>query len=826
MAGSAGQVDDSFLDEPDDSFLDDSFLDDAPDTDSLGGKDIAGNWRMDAQTDEQGPPISEAEREQVRQPLALRVRYALAKRQAKQPLTPAENDALKQYLSDKDSGAPAIGPLETANAHGANAAAFDLGDEALGHLRAAGRKLTGDPKAYADLASEEKTAIRDYLRRAEEQNPGTAATSKVLGGLASGIAGPAGKLATLAQGALAGYGASDKSGTDALPDAAGGAVAAHYGGKALEAAGAAGRGALQAGTRLAGHALELPGRGVAALEEWLGGKGIAQRGGDAPIALGDELGDTSGQIALKRAARDTGSPPVQTDAETPMAEAKAMQQTADGTVPAEKPAARPKLRVQHHAQNFDAMDTKEAMSVLAKEDPRIKAGIGYDNAKGAISDKDAADILAHHERSTPVLNKIARENNPNAALTQAAREPTEQEEQSVIAALDRLAARGREPFNAGAGRAQANDDFLRWKAGQDALGRSPKLTPEQAALYSGMTPEEKAAFIVPRGGGDKNPAYRRMTDEQLAMDQIPDEQLTPAQRNERSMLVRRGLEDDGFRTGYDPGDHAPGYDRPTASAPSSEMGPNDLKIWDQIVKNGRDPRTPLPAELQPKGETKVLGARKNAGPRQPIQATEPETRTNYDAGQTGAYPRLVDNDATRTRVKPGVATEQQKTAPWEPKPESVSARARLQKQANGRRLMKRAAPVAGLVGGVTGFAHGGPMGAAAGMMAAATGKGAAGAGIDVATVLGQHLRAVADKSMRPELFAQKLASDPRLATELAKRPGKIGQAGRSIAEAVQQGGANAAKARAWTIANQPWFQEQLQSDEDGQAAPSSAATAP
>lgn len=737
--------------------------------------DKAGSWDGDRYIPAgfQGPPISPAEAEQVRQPLGLRVRYALAKAKANggdfSKLAPAEKDALRAYTTRKK---PEIGTVDAMNALGANAFLGEFGDEIMG--------ATGG----------DKEGRRAYLKDALDQHPYTGTASQVLGAGVGGVMLPAGRLASAVQGAVTGYGASEEPDVSGqLWDAAGGAAAGYYGGRALEAAGGAAKGLARGAGSLAGRALELPGKGRAALEEWMGGTSLAQRGGEAPVKLGAAFGDTAEQQALKRTAAATAPP----------AEASA---TAPAPAPVEpQPVNTTGRQVNVSPQNLDSMSTADAYAQLMREDPR--AGMPWDfishdlsNAKraadgGAVLSKGPAmgwqggevksvhtpemteRTLGHFERSIPTLNRMAAEASPEAAAIQQSRMPTNKESQDVLAALDRLAGKGQTA----------------------PVPQAPaKPAGENAAWYEsifGEVPEDRYADEAARAYGPNQRAMGMRTYE------------TPeARRVAREAAFEKdiGLDD---RLHNRPETRAPALSdqsntvnirggAPKPGAPSAEnLGPNDLRIYGESVKNGRDPRTALPEILRGSGQQPRAVPAQN------------ETATHFAQGdETRAYPRLVDQDVTRTAgAAPDAPSEAQKAAPWDPQP-SASARSRLQKQAQGARLLGRASNMVPLVGS------------------------AANASIDMATTIGQHLRAVSSGKMRPEVFAQKISGNPALAMQMAGLPGKMGYAGREISQALKQGGASAAKARAWVIANQPWFRAQLQEGRDAQAAPSSVASAP
>jgi hypothetical protein len=706
-------IDDSFLDET----PDDSFLDEAP---------------ADASMD-QGPPISAREIQDVRLPLGQRVKYALAKRKAGEKLEPVEVDAIKQYLNNPNG--PEINTLDAVNALGANSAFGEMGDEILGYARAAMEKMRGNPEGFSSLAEKEKFALRNYLKRAQAQNPGWGVASQIAGAFGVGAMLPAGKIANAIQGAATGYGQSEsKDLSDQAIDALGGAAAAHYGGEALKAAGVVGKGMARAGTSLAGKVLQLPGKGRAALEEWLGGLPMAKKGGDAPVRMSEEFGDTSGQAELRRLASE-----------------------ADHGQTAPRPDPR-----------LDEMSTSDAMAELDKRDPRRDVGYGpnQDIPQDVITRDLAGKVLGFHEQALPTLNRMAREASPEAAAVQAGRAPTDEEAAQVMAALERLAKRSERP-----------DLQSRWARGLP----SDLNAPDRPSGYDARWKPSMSQDVAAGHAADYRREFPNASDESVNryIAEAADYDNTDA----RFMDRKRGGVDEPSKISpvVDPNatvNRRTGKPLPMARNPQAEPGPNDLQIHGQVVPNARDPRTPLPPELaQPKTGT------------EPIRATAPDA---------------------------------QKIAPWDASA-SQNARERLQKQANGARLLGRAGKASPLVGAAIGGAAGGVPGA---MLGAMTGKSAVGAGIDFATEIGKHLQAVSSGAMRPESFAQKMASDPRLATQMASMPGKMGYAGREIARALKEGGTSAAKARAWTIANQAWFREQLQQDTDGQAAPSSTASAP
>lgn len=737
---------DAFLAD-DDPFDPDAFLADEPDTTSMGGNTIDGGWRMDAESSEQGPPISKDEIEQVKQPLPLRVRHALAKHKAKQQLSPAEIDAIKQWTS---RGTPRLGDpvqklaskvginigddtashLATAGAHGANAFLGELGDEAIG-------ALGGD-----------KQLARDFLAESGRQNPGTAMASQLAGGGASGAMLPAGKLANVAQGAVTGFGASEEEGIGAIPEAIAGGVAGHYVGAALGKA-ARGSGAalgkssqpLKVAGRLAGGAAQLTGRGVSALDEWFGGTGLGKVGGDAKVNTRPEFGDTVGEGALKRQVADAEASRVAAK-EVPKAGEAPMQTATE---------AAPGPRRDVPAQNVDGMSTADAYGTLMREDPRVKAGIGYDSK---IAPEQADEILGHYDRSMPTLNRIAAESNPEAAAIQKGRMPSNAEADEIMMALDRM----RQEPKPKPAPATDNVEWYESMYGEQpaeryAGGPRPVYGPAGRAhgLQSFETPEAAAK------------AGERAFEKDLGMD-----------RRWPDTKPGAGVDPDATaRLGAKP--------RPMATDASPEMGPNDLRIGGKVVKNGRDPRTPLPPEL--------AAPKARAPGQQPIRpvSQQGETQTGFMSdGETSAFPSFFDQDATQTAAQVAAqASKQQATAmKVEPWAAADGAKQRLQNIANGKRLRGRAGKMLPIVGQM------------------------AGAGVDMATELGKHMSNLSSGKATPGAFAAALGANPQMAQELAQMGGKWGAAGKEILRAMQTGGAAAAKARAYVISQQPWFAAQ------------------
>ncbi len=775
MAGRAQQIDDSFLDDPTpgESLRDDSFLDEMPDSDKqalpLGGQDTSGNWRMDLGQagDNQGPPLTPKEAQELKLPLGGRIKYALAKLKAGEQLEPIERDTLNTYL--RGHSAPATGALETANAHGANAAAFEFGDEALGYLRAGMEKLKGNPEGFGSLAEKEKFAIRDYLKRSADEHPWAAGLGAAGGGLASGIAMPAGKLANALQGAATGLGASEARDAGGMAtDALGGAAMGHYGGEAISRAGAVAKGVARGTGSMAGRAMQLPGKIGTALEEWAGGKA---GGGDMPINLSREYGDTSEQAFLKKIANEKA--PVQTpvpgDANKPRPSPMVEQPVTLDTRP----------RSQHPAQKLEDLPTSESFGVLKSEDPLELAGISRDElGSGDIkANKDlSSDIIAHADRSMPVYNKAARQGNPDARMIQRdARAPT-------------------------------IDEYNPTDAQQDEYTEAIRRL---------------GSDFVDGASNNKTPVIKRaLADRPIPQRSQPADLNAPDRRSGYDARWKPSMGED-VAAG-----HAADYraEFPNASddsvsryvAEAADHNNTDARYMDR--KRGAN--TAIAARVD--APTRAAASEQPAQPAQRVYATpnQGETVTNFRVDKTAPYANAVDNDVTQTAAKAEATA--QKVAPWDPKP-SADARARLQAQAAGKSsLMASGKKWGGRIGASAEVLGGGGItGGIGGYLAGRRVAPAISKAIDISTEIGKHIQDISNGKMRKELFAQKLAMDPNLAAQMAQMPGKYGQAGQSILQALREGGTSAAKARAWVISQGAWLSGESPADASSQDQPSS-----
>jgi hypothetical protein len=175
------------------------------------------------------------------------------------------SDQELQAIIDKEETAPAISPLESGVVGVVNQGSFGLADELSGGLKTAGSVLMGDTSlstAYQKY-EQERDDTRSYIKEAELANPGSFATGEVIGAIGSSLALPVGagikgastvakavnaaKIAGV-EGALQGYGFSEKEDTELAKDALYGLAMGSLFGGAADFAGTKLVGAMQKGT--------------------------------------------------------------------------------------------------------------------------------------------------------------------------------------------------------------------------------------------------------------------------------------------------------------------------------------------------------------------------------------------------------------------------------------------------------------------------------------------------------------------------------------------------------------------------------------------------
>lgn len=181
-----------------------------------------------------------------------------------------------------------------------------------------------------------------------------------------------------------------------------------------------------------------------------------------------------------------------------------------------------------------------------------------------------------------------------------------------------------------------------------------------------------------------------------------------------------------------------------------------------------------------------------------------EMRRSFDAG---------DINEMFSGPAGSIPKSSQAVEPW-----AKEAMNKLQNRAYGRNAIEKIGPIAGAA---TGLAAGGPWGATAGYAAgmAGKGKGPILSTIAATSTIGRSLKEIAAKRLAPAQLADELSNNSAAAQELSQMPGKLGMAGKMIIDSLQKGGSDMARSRAWIIAQQPWFREQLEQGTAEQAPP-------
>jgi len=587
-------------------------------------------------------------------------------------------------------------------------------DELGGVVEAVDAKARGSEKPFGDLYREGRDAHGEFWRGID--GGGLAGdVAEILGGVPSGIAAsaalPGGLLATglkavgqgAIQGSIAGLDATKADLTkgeigDAAKDVALGAgVGATVVGVApyvFKAAKAVGSAALHP-VKTAGKALQLPQKARDAIAEKIGSTKIAK----------DSIGD------------------VADDSKLPSATVKALRRLRD------KQAVRaPEIAAE------EALPDEAAIA-------RVKARDSADFAKRAEAAR-VSDLIDAEKQAD--LEKLAASREADIRAASADMEKTNPGRKATTPELQNVE---QKPLGQ-TYRNEAERDYQHWRAGRDAVERPAKYTSDRAALYEQMSPTDKAAFIVPRGGGRKSSAFRSAVDdfpmETLAPEQqaylnnlaqsmspedvarmkadgpwayLPDELLSPSQRYQRSQIVRMRAEDGGVRMTDDMFENskvakADAFAFDPSAQTAQYSGGMPLTPETQIAGtrvNGDEPRNAMREALKKFQESdagQAEFANKIAAVNDEIAARGPRrSGTSYVDLIEGMNPDVAArNKIAEAKLSAAPQLEQMLDAR-----DSVSAGERLQNIARGRKVID---PLVGAMGG--GSLIGGPVGAAIG----------------------------------------------------------------------------------------------------------------
>lgn len=417
------------------------------------------------------------------------------------------------------------------------------------------------------------------------------------------------------------------------------------------------------------------------------------------------------------------------------------------------------------------------------------------------------------------------------------------------------------PAPANAAALEAEDRL--WNAGQDAMGRTPKLTPEQAAMYGQMTPEQKAAFVVPRPNAARverapiRPEYdpdeaergfamwRAGKMKSKRMDgQLPESEMSELDADN---MISRNMRKEGFRTSYidkpdtrvyrpDPiqGPPKPWQDAANdtaVSAPPSvprvlltnRRAPQDYAAAQKMPPKPYGdtyvtPDNPRIAASQaqrkayastPHGEASRRGklAEEVAAVNDEIAARgtpQPKANDQYVQIMENADPALAARNAAAERSNMRFERGQNAKANARASAanlDSLQAGERLQNIRAGRDAMHNAGPT---MGAVAGLATGGIPGAIAGGLA---GRRLVSSAMGTADVLGNFGQKLSQHSL-------KTLNQPGMVQKLSLRPDTIG----AMAKWAMSGSPETMGARTYILANQPAFREAMKGNENDQPA--------
>lgn len=612
-----------------------------------------------------------------------------------------------------------------------------------------------------------KGTVLDRYRKSRDENIKFWEEEKRLGGgygLAGQIAGsipsavlssalPGGLIAQGAQlGAAAGLDSSDADLTRGqLADAginsaigaaigAGGAIAAPYVGKAIGKVYSAVRHPVATAEKMAGDAAQIPQKAVDFFAEKIGKSSQARRGfGDMKITS-DDMKSPAMQ-ALKNLS-ERQNPQVTAEANTVVAGPSKQQIAAERVL---------------------------------KED--IAQGIKRDLA---TQEKEASDrAIMSEKQEFESSNRKSMLDAEERRIAEAQKEAQSSGDPNVTNPLIQAQE---------SNRASSDADFERFVVGQRSNGRAPKLTPEQSIDYSNLSPKERSLFVVPRGGKDpvapRNPAYNRMTTEQMRLDELPDEMLTPSQLSDREDLVRMSILDQErgqMRTGYQTGVNGRSQILPAK---------NDANAYSDTSVMNKD------AKRSDMGKVALEAIRSKSGNQKLQQQMQSINDNIVSRGRT--TPKANDQIVSMYEDVDPILRARNETVFQQNSQDPIrnNAEDRLSNIIAGRERLQSLAPKIGAaVGGVTGLATGGLSGAYIGGVA----------GKSMASNLMSKSDAMGNLGNKITQHALKTLDQPSTLQNLASRNDSVGH----IFKWVIGGSPEGISARIYAAQNNPAVREAM-----------------